>query len=48
MALGLIPDREVETIESSCRGMVGAFGYQSEHDEISRDMAELALDGALA
>ena len=45
--LGLIPGLEFETIESSCCGMAGAFGYQAEHDEISRDMAELALLPAL-
>jgi FAD/FMN-containing dehydrogenase/Fe-S oxidoreductase len=42
-ALGLIPDLEVETIESSCCGMAGAFGYQAEHYDVSMKMAELSL-----
>jgi FAD/FMN-containing dehydrogenase/Fe-S oxidoreductase len=38
-----IPDLEVETIESSCCGMAGAFGYQSETIEVSKAMGELSL-----
>ena len=34
---------EVETIPSSCCGMAGSFGYQSENYEVSMDMAELSL-----
>jgi Fe-S oxidoreductase len=41
--LRLIPDLEIETIESSCCGMAGAFGYEAEHYEISLEMAELSL-----
>ncbi len=41
--LGLIPELEVETIESSCCGMAGAFGYRKETAGISRRMAELSL-----
>ena len=41
--LRLVPDLEVETIESSCCGMAGAFGYQAETVDVSRAMGELAL-----
>jgi len=41
--LKLIPDLEVETIESSCCGMAGAFGYEAEHYDVSMKMAELDL-----
>jgi Fe-S oxidoreductase len=41
--LALIPDLKVETIESSCCGMAGAFGYQAETHDISMAMAELSL-----
>jgi Fe-S oxidoreductase len=42
-ALRLIPDLNVETIESSCCGMAGAFGYGTETFQASMDMAELSL-----
>ena len=42
-ALRLIPGLEVQTIESSCCGMAGAFGYQAETYEISLAMGELSL-----
>lgn len=41
--LGLIPELEVETIESSCCGMAGAFGYGADTYETSLQMAELSL-----
>jgi len=41
--LGLIPGLQVETIESSCCGMGGAFGYEAEHFEVSMAMGELDL-----
>ncbi len=41
--LRLIPGLAVETIESSCCGMAGAFGYQAETVEISRAMGEASL-----
>ena len=31
----MIPDLDVETIDSSCCGMAGAFGYQSETIDVS-------------
>ena len=41
--LGLVPGLEVETIESSCCGMAGAFGYGAETYEVSKAMGELSL-----
>jgi FAD/FMN-containing dehydrogenase/Fe-S oxidoreductase len=41
--LKLVPGLEVETIESSCCGMAGAFGYQARHFDVSMKMAELSL-----
>jgi len=41
--LRLIPDLKVETIESSCCGMAGAFGYGADTYETSIEMAELSL-----
>ncbi|HLJ00450.1 MAG TPA: FAD-linked oxidase C-terminal domain-containing protein [Bradyrhizobium sp.] len=42
-ALRLIPNLKVETIESSCCGMAGAFGYGADTYETSIEMAELSL-----
>jgi FAD/FMN-containing dehydrogenase/Fe-S oxidoreductase len=42
-ALKLIPDLEVEPIESSCCGMAGAFGYHADTIDVSRAMGELSL-----
>lgn len=41
--LGWIPELMVETIESSCCGMAGSFGYEAEHYDASIKMAELSL-----
>ncbi|MBZ0329538.1 FAD-binding protein [Halomonas sp. ANAO-440] len=41
--LSWIPELEVETIESSCCGMAGSFGYEVEHYDASMKMAELSL-----
>jgi len=41
--LRLVPGLDVQTIESSCCGMAGAFGYQAETMGISLAMGELAL-----
>jgi FAD/FMN-containing dehydrogenase/Fe-S oxidoreductase len=43
MVLKLVPDLAVETIQSSCCGMAGAFGYQADTIEVSRAMGELSL-----
>jgi FAD/FMN-containing dehydrogenase/Fe-S oxidoreductase len=45
--LRLVPELKVETVESSCCGMAGAFGYEAEHYEISMKMAEASLLPAL-
>ncbi|MFI5000944.1 MAG: FAD-binding and (Fe-S)-binding domain-containing protein [Reyranellales bacterium] len=42
-ALSLVPDLAVSTIESSCCGMAGSFGYEAEHYLTSIAMAELSL-----
>ncbi len=42
-ALALVPDLEVEVIDSGCCGMAGAFGYEASHLEVSMKMAELSL-----
>ena len=42
-ALGLVPGLEVETVESSCCGMAGAFGFEAEHYDMSMKMGELSL-----
>jgi Fe-S oxidoreductase len=42
-ALRLVPGLNVKPIASSCCGMAGAFGYQTETQEISRAMAEASL-----
>jgi Fe-S oxidoreductase len=41
--LRLVPELEVETIDSSCCGMAGAFGYEAEHYDASIGMAERDL-----
>lgn len=38
-----IPGLEVRTVETSCCGMAGSFGYEREHYDASMQMAELAL-----
>jgi FAD/FMN-containing dehydrogenase/Fe-S oxidoreductase len=42
-ALRLIPELAVETIESSCCGMAGAFGYGTDTYDVSMQMAEASL-----
>ena len=41
--LALIPELEVEVIDSGCCGMAGAFGYEASHYDVSMKMAELNL-----
>ncbi|MGZ4744821.1 MAG: hypothetical protein ACXVYS_16565, partial [Oryzihumus sp.] len=41
--LRFVPGLEVKTIESSCCGMAGAFGYGADTYQASIDMAELSL-----
>jgi Fe-S oxidoreductase len=41
--LRMVPELEVEVVESSCCGMAGSFGYEASHYEVSMRMAELSL-----
>ena len=41
--LRLIPELTVETIESSCCGMAGSFGYDADTIDVSLKMGELSL-----
>ena len=41
--LKLVPGLELDTVESSCCGMAGTFGYQAETYAVSQAMAERAL-----
>ncbi len=41
--LNWIPELKVSTVESSCCGMAGSFGYEAEHYQASQAMAELSL-----
>ena len=41
--LKLVPELAVETVESSCCGMAGAFGYGADTIDVSLTMAELSL-----
>jgi FAD/FMN-containing dehydrogenase/Fe-S oxidoreductase len=41
--LKLIPNTDPKLIESSCCGMAGSFGYEAEHIEVSKQMAEMSL-----
>jgi Fe-S oxidoreductase len=41
--LKLIPELKVETIESSCCGMAGSFGYHADTIDVSLAMGELSL-----
>jgi Fe-S oxidoreductase len=41
--LALVPGLAVETVESSCCGMAGSFGYEASHYDVSMKMGELSL-----
>jgi Fe-S oxidoreductase len=41
--LRLVPELQVETVETSCCGMAGAFGYAADTIDASLAMAELSL-----
>src|SRR6185295_9140493 len=41
--LRLVPALNVRTIESSCCGMAGSFGYEAEHYDVSMKMGEASL-----
>jgi Fe-S oxidoreductase len=42
-----VPGLEVQTVQTSCCGMAGSFGYEAEHYEVSMKMAELSLFPAI-
>jgi Fe-S oxidoreductase len=42
-ALKSVPGIAVETFESTCCGMAGAFGYEAEHHDMSLKIGELGL-----
>jgi FAD/FMN-containing dehydrogenase/Fe-S oxidoreductase len=42
-ALQLIPGLTVETVDSTCCGMAGSFGYEAEHYEMSLQIGELGV-----
>jgi Fe-S oxidoreductase len=42
-ALQLVPGLSVKVIESSCCGMAGAFGYETDHYDVSMRMADRSL-----
>jgi Fe-S oxidoreductase len=41
--LAFVPGLKVKTVESSCCGMAGSFGYEAEHYDISMQMGEASL-----
>ena len=41
--LRLVPGLSVNTVETSCCGMAGSFGYEAEHYEVSMKMGEASL-----
>jgi FAD/FMN-containing dehydrogenase/Fe-S oxidoreductase len=41
--LGMVPGLKVSTVQTSCCGMAGSFGYEAEHYEVSMKMAEVNL-----
>lgn len=45
--LRLIPNCTVEEVDSSCCGMAGSFGYETEHYDLSLKVAEMALAPAV-
>ncbi len=45
--LALLPETEIEQVETSCCGMAGAFGYGTDTHEFSRRMAEADLAPAV-
>jgi Fe-S oxidoreductase len=41
--LGRVPGLKLKTVQTSCCGMAGSFGYEAEHYSISIKMAEMTL-----
>ncbi|MFB6271448.1 MAG: FAD-binding and (Fe-S)-binding domain-containing protein [Salinibacter sp.] len=42
-----LPGYDVEAVDAGCCGMAGAFGYEAEHVDVSKHMAELRLAPAV-
>lgn len=42
-ALALVPGLETSLVDSACCGMAGSFGFEAEHYDVSRAMAERTL-----
>jgi Fe-S oxidoreductase len=38
-----VPGLQVQTVQTSCCGMAGSFGYEAEHYDVSMKMAEMTL-----
>jgi Fe-S oxidoreductase len=41
--LAMVPGLKTTTVQTSCCGMAGSFGYEAEHYDVSMKMAELSL-----
>ncbi len=41
--LAMVPGLKVSTVQTSCCGMAGSFGYEAEHHAVSMKMAEMSL-----
>jgi Fe-S oxidoreductase len=41
--LRLVPGLTVDTLETGCCGMAGAFGYEARHYDVSMTMGELSV-----
>jgi Fe-S oxidoreductase len=41
--LRMVPGLNVSTVQTSCCGMAGSFGYEAEHYGVSMKMAEMSL-----
>jgi Fe-S oxidoreductase len=42
-----LPGYHVDAVDAGCCGMAGSFGYEAEHVDVSREMAELRLAPAV-
>jgi Fe-S oxidoreductase/FAD/FMN-containing dehydrogenase len=45
--LRMVPGLKLTTVQTSCCGMAGSFGYEAEHYDVSIKMAELSLFPAI-
>src|SRR5260221_2958957 len=45
--LQMIPGLKINTVQTSCCGMAGSFGYETEHYDVSMKMGELSLFPAI-